>query len=457
MKNKFTLEINNFAHINKANIDIGKINVVTGENASGKSSISKLLYSILAPSCEEGENLLNEFIFIASGNVSQDLKQYSNIDENILSTSEILKDLSNNSISIDESIEKNIIEQLYKTEKIAKEKIKSKKLQHYIHDLAYLFEIFHNKNYEIRISELIFQFLMNEFGNMKEIFFKWNHSKISMYSNDNSFKINLNLPLNDLETNSLENIEKNNLPSVKGNPFINDVVYVETPYILDLAYNNHDEFSSLKNSYYTNHVINGNFLYHQKALLKKLYPTYQQKTLRNSINSELLGLFDLFSGNIKYNDDNNKFEYVNDNNKFPMAHTASGIKTIGILKMLVKNNLDTNSLIIMDEPEVHLHPEWQVKLAKLVVILSKKANIIFYINSHSPQFIEAIQAYSKYYGLEEETNFYLTERNMQNNKFDFKKIPRNNLKEIHSKLGRIYEIIDEINAENDVKDFLDEG
>ncbi|RBQ24631.1 hypothetical protein ALNOE001_00580 [Candidatus Methanobinarius endosymbioticus] len=78
--------------------------------------------------------------------------------------------------------------------------------------------------------------------------------------------------------------------------------------------------------------------------------------------------------------------------------------------MLIKNNLDTNSLIIMDEPEVHLHPEWQIELAKIIVLLSKEANMIFYINSHSSQFIESIEAYSKYYGLKNETNFYITEK-----------------------------------------------
>ena len=42
---KFILEINDFGRINKANVEINKINVVGGVNASGKSTASKLLYS----------------------------------------------------------------------------------------------------------------------------------------------------------------------------------------------------------------------------------------------------------------------------------------------------------------------------------------------------------------------------------------------------------------------------
>ncbi|RBQ24630.1 hypothetical protein ALNOE001_00570 [Candidatus Methanobinarius endosymbioticus] len=37
---------------------------------SGKSTISKLLYPIIAPSCSEGEELLEEFLMIVSTELS---------------------------------------------------------------------------------------------------------------------------------------------------------------------------------------------------------------------------------------------------------------------------------------------------------------------------------------------------------------------------------------------------
>ena len=47
MENKINIKINDFGPINKADIDLNKINVVGGNNATGKSTTSKLLYCFL--------------------------------------------------------------------------------------------------------------------------------------------------------------------------------------------------------------------------------------------------------------------------------------------------------------------------------------------------------------------------------------------------------------------------
>jgi len=52
-----------------------------------------------------------------------------------------------------------------------------------------------------------------------------------------------------------------------------------------------------------------------------------------------------------------------------------------------------NSLLLFDEPEVHLHPEWQIELAKLLVKLAE-IGIPIFINSHSPYMLEALYTYA---------------------------------------------------------------
>jgi predicted ATPase len=62
----------------------------------------------------------------------------------------------------------------------------------------------------------------------------------------------------------------------------------------------------------------------------------------------------------------------------------------------------------LDEPEVHLHPEWQLKYAAIIVELVKNGiNIL--VNSHSPYMVEALKRYSEIEKIEEKTNFYLAE------------------------------------------------
>lgn len=53
------LEINNFGPINKANLELKKLNVIAGVNGSGKTTSSKLLYCVLTSFSAEKEYLSN--------------------------------------------------------------------------------------------------------------------------------------------------------------------------------------------------------------------------------------------------------------------------------------------------------------------------------------------------------------------------------------------------------------
>ncbi len=106
-------------------------------------------------------------------------------------------------------------------------------------------------------------------------------------------------------------------------------------------------------------------------------------------------------------DDFGDFIFLKENKKIPLINTATGIKQFGILQKLIENNyIHKKSVLILDEPEVHLHPKWQLKMAKLIVLLVKNGVKVI-VNSHSPYMIEALQRYAE---LEKvASNFYLAE------------------------------------------------
>jgi len=96
---------------------------------------------------------------------------------------------------------------------------------------------------------------------------------------------------------------------------------------------------------------------------------------------------------------------------FRSNNTASGIKSFGIIQLLLLAEiLNNRSLLIIDEPETHLHPKWQVEYAKIICLLVKH-EIPVLLTSHSPYLIEALRYYSKEYDIERFTNYYLAERN----------------------------------------------
>ena len=126
--------------------------------------------------------------------------------------------------------------------------------------------------------------------------------------------------------------------------------------------------------------------------------------------------------------------------------SSAGIKQISIIKMLLENKtLTTDSFLIIDEAESNLHPAWQIKFAHMLTLLAYKLNISLYLNSHSPIFIEAISLYSQYYGLLDDTGFYLSEKNAEG-KFEFRKINPKNLGEVYENLTSPYDDLDNLKA-----------
>jgi len=110
-------------------------------------------------------------------------------------------------------------------------------------------------------------------------------------------------------------------------------------------------------------------------------------------------------------DEDGIFRFYREDKKFDLIDIATGIKYFGILQVLLNNNhLNSYSLLILDEPEVHLHSKWQLEMAKTIVELVKNG-VKIVVNSHSPYMIEALKVYSENKGLKDKTNFYLAEKN----------------------------------------------
>lgn len=142
--------------------------------------------------------------------------------------------------------------------------------------------------------------------------------------------------------------------------------------------------------------------------------------------------------------ENGELLFVRDNGyKSHMKNTSSGVKQLAIIQTLLMNDeIGPKSFLIMDEPEVNLHPEWQIKFAKILVLLVKELDSSIFVASHSPFFIEAIELYSQYYDLIDESFFYLTQKADEG--YDIVKVDSNNLEEIYRNLGQPYDILDEI-------------
>lgn len=70
---------------------------------------------------------------------------------------------------------------------------------------------------------------------------------------------------------------------------------------------------------------------------------------------------------------------------FRLDNLSTGLKSIALLQCILNYRvLKNKSVLILDEPEIHLHPEWQVQYAKYIVNLQKNLDLHIVITTHSP-------------------------------------------------------------------------
>ena len=441
---KLNLKIKNFGPINKADLKIGKINVIAGQNASGKTTTSKLLYCLVSSVSSDGEylvnsNLKNRLTRLLLSFSSTLPKEFNELSVNLFRLGSQL-DLKSTDLTmyyIDEILTEsyNLIEEsLFNQKEIFLERLNEIKslINFKTNTLEY---------YDSIITTL----LQIEFDGNEEIFNNFNDSEVELSGELFNKEIVSNFKINE---NHMEGKINTEFLSTNNNK---EAIYTETPYILD--FETILDFSTIYNPK----------SHHQNLLKAKLYDFDNKKNVFDKIENENIIKFqnkisDLINGKLKFNTEKGAFVYqTNEGQEYSLRNTATGIKQLGIIHTLLENRkLKEDSFLIMDEPEVHLHPEWQIKLAEILVLLAKDLNVTLYINSHSPQFIEAIEVYSAKYDLREETYFYVTKKTDENEKFNIQRIARNKLEILYNDLGNPYDELDKIIGENIKNHLLDD-
>lgn len=153
-----------------------------------------------------------------------------------------------------------------------------------------------------------------------------------------------------------------------------------------------------------------------------------------------IGISNIINGTFEYNRIKDEFEYKTNDKTYNAINIASGIKSFGTLQILFNGqHLNEYSLLILDEPEVHLHPEWQVKYAEVLIKMIKEYNIPILITTHSPYMLEALDKYSEKHKVD--TQFYLAD---EGNIHQIANSNKNTLEEIFKKLNEPFKIFDEM-------------
>ena len=187
-----------------------------------------------------------------------------------------------------------------------------------------------------------------------------------------------------------------------------EVIYIDDPFALDEIRTIPPFFKIIN---YTNH---------RWHLQSKLINIYNDSSVKDAINeiitsnkidNILTKINTICSGEMIQNR-RVGFGYKKSNSDIVLdiKNISTGLKTFVILKTLLLNGgLEENGTIVLDEPEIHLHPEWQLLFAELIVLIQKEFGMHILLNTHSPYFLRAIQVYSAKYEIADKCKYYMSE------------------------------------------------
>lgn len=425
MAAEMLLEIENLGLINKANLDIGKINVIVGKNSTGKSTSSKFLFSLLTAASSEGTQLANMDIHSKLLNfvLYWGTKGSQEMDDKF---KQIRNSLMRHSVSSE------LFDDIYSNIALTLENYDFKDKDLCIDDLNDLFRIIKlNKDEYSRYITVFNALIESEYGSSLN---RFSNAHIKFHGNYNGVEFNQDIKIGVEKRKS--NISKDFLNYFN----FQNVIYIDSPSILE----NNPRSSQ----------------YHLRVLERKLKKIKNHDEIYSDeffkdLNDFKRRIDELIGGNFEYVPSEDVFIFKKDDETFSMENTASGLKQLATIQLLLDNNeLTKNSFLILDEPEINLHPGFQVEFAKILVLAARDLNITLYINTHSPFFAEAIEAYSRYYNLIDDTNFYLTEKVDGIDKYNYNLLDNDEIIEVYDNLGNPFDIIHKIKVQADLKDDL---
>ncbi len=410
------IELENVGKINKAQIRLDGITVIAGENSTGKSTVGKMLFCVFKAFYRMEEHIQFEKVNTVRKTVTNYFFETFNRIPN------------GNGIS---RLSKEVVEsQDYKKNK---QKIVDRMMEYYRRYMDFWGEGLKveevsavadkiNKFLYIEDEELVKRILKTNL----EVEFGTKIGHLNFPEQKSHVRIEIKNHVIEFEASNNGEMDVRSFISL-----MKEIIYMDDPYVLD-------NLSGYHNHSYSN-VLN-----HRNDLLDKLRSSKKEDSI--SVLEEVMTkkrlqkILDVFNNvcDGELSDDGNTVNYVYKTDKLQdgleVVNLSTGMKNFVILKQLLLNGqIDENGIVILDEPEIHLHPEWQLKFAEIIVLIQKEFGIHILLNTHSPYFLNAIEVYADKYGIADKCSYYLTEG--KGDRTEIEDVSEN-IERIYAKLAR---------------------
>jgi len=381
------LSLKNIAKVESAVVELDGITVIAGENNTGKSTVGKVLYSVFNGFYKIDEQIQQERIEILEKMLDVFYRNVTGRMTMRVDTEEIARSVIGHSDKYRENTEllkAEIIDAIAQIDTNFEEQLSESDCED---DFKRIAEILDVSDQAIFVSVLSKK-LDTEFnGQINNIF------------NEKSGEITLKIKNNTVSVV----VEDNSVKSISNNLHLNtEALYIDDPFVIDDS----------KSRYFYYH---SNYANHRNHLQAKLFNKGDSGNIINQIiaTNKLDNIYAkinmICSGDMVHSKRSDfGYKRANSDKILDVKNISTGLKTFVILKTLLQNgSLEENGTLVLDEPEIHLHPEWQILFAELIVLIQKEFNMHILLNTHSPYFLNAIEVYAAKYKIADRCKYYL--------------------------------------------------
>ena len=142
------------------------------------------------------------------------------------------------------------------------------------------------------------------------------------------------------------------------------------------------------------------------------------------------------------------FKRASDNLTIKLEQMATGIKSFAYLDRLLEYGyLTQGNILILDEPEAHLHPQWIVEFARMLVKIHKETGLFIMLASHDPDMVSAIRYIAEKEEVLDDTTFYLAEQDKNAETFSYKELGHD-IEPIFASFNKSFDLIEKYGVDN---------
>lgn len=415
------LQIRNIGKIKEADVLINGITVIAGENNTGKSTIGKALYAIFnafAGVEEKVDTERIESILKALYILIQELSKAGDMDEN-QDWVQLAKEIGN--LRLSSGFTKEMLQQ-YLTNVLGVKNIDDTKYAVHLNNIMRI----------LRVSDADYLKLLTQ-QNFADEFNQQINNTLENAAGDVILTIKDKVSMVSFVDNSVVKVDKTI-------DIFSEAIYLDDPFIID---------TSPKRPVFGSIWGVKHFYGHKDRLAEIIYSQYTNNNLIDKlvvserISRVIKKLHEACIGQVFFKDSTNlMYRQENIGATFRIGNLSTGLKAFVILQiLLLSGEIKDGSLLIFDEPEIHLHPEWQLLFAELIVMLQKEFNLHILLNTHSPYFLNAIDVYAQHHKVMDKCEYYLS---YNNNDESYIERVTNNIDLIYSKLARPMQLLENL-------------